>query len=363
MPAPDTVDFEREFEQLVRDLRALPTAAPDEIRTRVRSLGEPAPRRWVFPRIGVRRAMLVLVPACLLALVSAAVVHGLLSSSSRKNTDTFAAARATPGSQHAGAARGPTLGPLKSAPSYGAGLSPSAAPEIPAPNPTRHQDYQADLRVRVKDLDSLGRQTAQAMRVTRDLGGYVASVEQSTSVGQPGEADLSLRIPVAHVQDALIQLSALGTVLEQHVSIVDLENSVQQQRQRIRALQLQIVRIEGALQQSLPADVRLRLQFQLDDARRNLANATGANKATLREAALSTVSLSLTTQHVVAVTKHHRGLLGRATSGAVDFLAAAGAIALAALIVLSPLLVLALVAWYAVRSWRRREERRLLAGT
>jgi hypothetical protein len=41
MPATETADFEREFEGLVRDLRALPTAAPAELRERVRSLGGP----------------------------------------------------------------------------------------------------------------------------------------------------------------------------------------------------------------------------------------------------------------------------------------------------------------------------------
>ena len=40
MPATD-VDFEREFEELVRDLRALPTTAPTGVRERVRALGEP----------------------------------------------------------------------------------------------------------------------------------------------------------------------------------------------------------------------------------------------------------------------------------------------------------------------------------
>src|SRR6266404_3707677 len=40
MPATD-IDFEREFEELVRDLRALPTAAPQHAREQVRALGEP----------------------------------------------------------------------------------------------------------------------------------------------------------------------------------------------------------------------------------------------------------------------------------------------------------------------------------
>jgi hypothetical protein len=234
---------------------------------------------------------------------------------------------------------------------------------LPAPSPTRHQDYQADLRVRVKDYDALGRETAAAMRITTGLGGFVASVQQSSTKGTPGEADLVLRIPVANVEKAMVQLSALGTVVDQHVSIVDLEQTVRLQRDRMRALRVRIAKISAALQQSLPADVRLRLQFQLDDARRALARETGTQKATLREAALSRIALTLTTEQAITATTHHHGRFGSAVANAGHFLAAAGAIALLVLIVVSPLLLLALLWWYGARAWRRREERRLLAET
>lgn len=348
--------------ELAHELRSLPTAAPAALRERVRALGEPEPR-WTFPAFGWRRAGLVLVPACLGVVVSAAAIHGLLSSggSHRDSSGTFAKAQ-----QHGAAATG---GAVEGAPTRRRPLSPSVPVYgqtqlgVPAPSTTRHQDYQADLRVRVGDLESLGRKTAQAMQVTRGLGGYVASVSQSSARGEPGEADLVLRVPVAKVEDAMIQLSALGTVLEQHVSIVDLENTVRQQRQQVRALQLQILRLTAALRRPLPADVRLRLQFQLDDARRNLSAATGARKATLREAALSRISLALTTEHAAAAATHHRGRFGSAVSAAVGFLAGAGAIALAALIVLAPLALIVVLVLWGVRVVRRRTADRVLAAS
>jgi Domain of unknown function (DUF4349) len=355
--------------RLAHELRTLPTGAPTSLRERVRALGEPEPRR-ALPRIAWRRATLVLAPACVLALLAAALIRGVVSSGgsersasagSAAGVDAGARAKATPAHGRA-VIRGQQV--FSAAPRPEALGVPRTAPfGVPVPSTTRHQDYEADLRVRVDDLASLGRRTAQAMQVTRELGGYVASVSQSSAAGTPGEADLVLRIPVAHVDDALIRLSGLGTVLEQHVSIVDLENAVQQQRRRIRALRLQIVRLTAALRQSLPADVRLRLQFQLDDARRNLAAATGASKATLREAALSRIALSLTTERAIATGGHRHGRFGNAISDALDFLAAAGAIALAALIVLAPLaLVVVLVLW-GVRAARRRAADRLLAAS
>ena len=87
MPATD-VDFEREFEELVRDLRALPTAAPEQLREHVRLLGEPARARTlrdVLPALSLRRSLLVLAPVCVLGLVSAALIHGLVTSGGSQN--------------------------------------------------------------------------------------------------------------------------------------------------------------------------------------------------------------------------------------------------------------------------------------
>src|ERR671934_1629798 len=357
MPASETVDFEREFAELVRELRAVPSEAPRELRERVRARGEPAPRRTFRPRMS-RRMLLALAPACVVAIAAGAALYTTFASSSthraslgslRANPKASPGAVSRPRAQKHGVATAPAQVTAKG---YGA---------VVAPNPNRYQDYQASLRVRVKDFDALGKRTADAMKITQSLGGFVASVQQATTSGAPGEADLVLRVPVNKVQIALIRLSALGTVLDQSVSIQDLNAVVHAQRQRILQLKVEIAKITAALQQSLPADVRLRLQFQLDEAKRQLASVTGTNAKTLRAAALSRISLALTTEKTAAA-RHRRSFLGRSTHGAITFLAAAGAIAVAALIVLSPLLAIAAVVVLGLRTYRRREERRLLAA-
>ena len=331
-----------EYAELVRDLRALPAAAPESLRERVRALGEPMPRREL-PHIPWRRAVLVLAPACVVALLGAAVVHGVLNSGAPKPQALT----------HSGA-----VDSAKRAPQAGV-----AGGLLVSPNPDRHQDYEASMTLRVKDLDALTEQTNEAMRVVRTYGGYVASVQQSTSAGQPGEADLVLRIPVGHVEAAMVQLSELGTVLARQVSIVDLEQALRQQRARILQLKVFIARATEQLKSDLPADVRLRLQLQLQQARSDLARATRANKSTLDEAAFSHVSLALTTQKpVTPAHKSGTGRFGRAAGDAGSFLAAAGAVALFLLIVLSPLVVLVVACLLGVRAYRRREERRLLAA-
>jgi hypothetical protein len=218
--------------------------------------------------------------------------------------------------------------------------------------------------LRVKDLDALSDRANEAMRVARSYGGYVVSLEQSSTSGRPGQADLVLRVPVARVEDALMRLAGLGTVVDRHLSIRDLEQVVQQQRARILKLKLFIARATAQLKEDLPADVRLRLQLQLEQARSDLSRATNANKATLREASLSRVALTLTTQQAVGAGKKGGGAgrIERAARDAGSFLAAAGAVVLFLLIVLSPLLLLGAAAVWGARAYRRREERRLLSA-
>jgi hypothetical protein len=171
------------------------------------------------------------------------------------------------------------------------------------------------------------------------------------------------RIPVARVQDAYFRLAKLGTVTAQHLSIRDLDQVVRSQRRRIVQLKLSIARIGQTLEStSLPADVRLRLELQRDAAKQELARVTGSNKATLREASLSRISLTLTAQQVAPAKKGGMGRIERAARDAGSFLAGAGAVLLFLLIVLSPLIVLAAVGFWGARAHRRREERRLLSA-
>jgi len=359
MPATD-VDFEREFEELVRDLRALPTAAPAGVREHVRALGEPARPRTLHDlllTLSLRRSLLVLAPVCVLALVSAAVIHGVVNlGGDSKQT----ASAKQPLDLRAQAEHSRAVG-TSTTPVFGA-LDKPLAPSLPTPASGRYQDYEASLTVRVKDVDALHDRTAEATRLARTYGGYVASVDESTNGGN-GRSDLVLRIPVNRVEDAYFRLARLGTVTEQHLSIRDLDQVVQTQRRRIVQLKVQIARIGETLKSSsLPADVRLRLELQRNAAKQDLAQVTGSNKATLREASLSRISLTLTSQKSAPATKGGMSRIERAARDAGSFLAGAGAVVLFLLIVLSPLIVLALAWILGSRAYRRREERRLLSA-
>jgi hypothetical protein len=358
MPATD-VDFEREFEELVRDLRALPTATPTDVREHVRALGEPPRPRTLYDlllTLSSRRSLLVLAPVCVLALVSAAVIHGVVNSGGNSTQTALSAQK-----NAAEAQRGALDSHATATTPFGA-VTAVPGRSLPTPASGRYQDYEASLTVRVKNVDALHDRTAEATRLARTYGGYVASVDESTNSGN-GRSDLVLRIPVNRVEDAYFRLARLGTVTEQHLSIRDLDQVVQTQRRRIVQLKIQIARIGETLKSSsLPADVRLRLELQRDAAKQELAQVTGSNKATLREASLSRISLTLTSPKAAAATKDGMSRIERAARDAGSFLAGAGAVVLFLLIVLSPLIVLALAWIFGSRAYRRREERRLLSA-
>ena len=122
------------------------------------------------------------------------------------------------------------------------------------------------------------------------------------------------------------------------------------------------LRFDVGQSRSLPADVRLRLELQRDAAKQELARVTGSSKATLRQASLSRISLTLTSQQAAAQKKGGMSRIERAARDAGSFLAGAGAVLLFVLIVLSPLIVLALAWILGMRAYRRREERRLLSA-
>jgi len=215
----------------------------------------------------------------------------------------------------------------------------------------RLQQYAASLRVQVKDLGALSDATKRAMRVARLLGGYFASVEYSAPQNGRGGASIVVRVPVDRVQDAVAEYSALGTILAQHVSIVDVTKVVEEQAREIARLQADIARLEAG--GVTPAE---RPQLDADKAR--LDYLIKRKAATVRRAQLARVALELTTKPKQAAAP--AGRFNRTLSDARGVLLREAEILAYALIVTGPLLLIGAVGILAARSQRRRLERRLL---
>lgn len=363
--SPDGDEHERELARRLRTLRDEAPSAPDALRERVRSTAaaEATPPPRPRTRISPRRAVLVIAAACLVAALGAAVIKGVSTV-------------ADPGGGDAGGGGGAGAGGAVSQEAEGAGgggdtalssggnetVMKSPAPDMPSgslpPTPGRAQDYRVFLRLRVDDADDLSRKTKQALRLTRSYGGYVVAVRYG--VGREGDARLVLRIPIRRVQDAVVRFSNLGTILEQHVSIRDLQGYVDRSTRLIVRVSRRIAVLRSALANpGLSADERARFEDELVWLEQRLAALRRERSALVRRASFAKVSLALTTRDPAA-DRDESSRIERAVRDAGTVLSKEIAYGAYFLIVAAPFILVAALGVAAARVARRRADQRVL---
>jgi Domain of unknown function (DUF4349) len=395
MPSPDLIapdrveellggavpEGEREalVQGLVRELRLGGAPAPASLRARVTTLGDEAPRR----RAALPRRRLAFAVALVLVAV-AGVAAGL-------------AVRGAPGGGGDDAANSgaPAAGaPTTDVPASGGEAAPAPSPAMPTNpefsalkplsadaasgsartthgtnlsaggaegvDPRRATDVDLLVELRLRDADELAAAAGRAMAITRDLGGWVAGSDVD-SRGSEGEAALQLRVPVRRVEDAVVRLSALGTVTSQRMETVDLQSGIDARERRIEELE-RLIRI-GELRlesETLEPEERLRLQIRLERQRAARSDLLRANTRDRREAATSELTLLLHTREAPAAEERDEGGAAGTARDALRLLGDIGVVALFLAIVLGPVVLLAFLVWLALRSRSRRLETRLL---
>jgi hypothetical protein len=332
---PPESEREAQLAGLIRQLRGFDAEAPHAVRERVRALEEPQRRRsWGW------KPALVLVPV-VVALGLVAAVAVFRSGDGQRDAQS---------QSHGFTSE--VLAPLgKSSPVVG-------APTAVAGLDTRAQDWDVSMDLRVRDNDRLAAASQDAIRTTRELGGYVVSSSISTR-SNAGEARLTLRIPARRVQDAIARFGDLGTITAQNVDVQDRQGQLDALARRIDSLRVQLAEVNLKLAKpELSNPERLRLELQRQRLQGLLNRLTGNRRALNAEVAFADLALTLRTGHSEAAPSE--GRVEGAARDAVHVLAIAGAVAVFLLIVLAPLALLALAAWLALRARRRRTEERLL---
>jgi hypothetical protein len=337
--------------ELIHELRASRPSAPAELQARVRMIAAepPARARWASWRFPVRRGMLVAVPAAAALAFASAGVLGLARSDVAPQTYRQAALdKAT----------------AESAPLTGSGTV------VPAPgraqgstldqSTDRAQRVSATLTVEVSNPDAVSRAAQDALDLTRSLGGYVVS--SSVATGDEGSASLTVRVPVAKVQDAITGLSGLGRIVSQQVMIDDLQETLDQLEKREATVRGQIARIRARLEsETLDPQTEAVLRARLQTLRSELTELRTGISSTETEARMSTIQLTVVTPGAFgAVAPPSR--IDRTIDEALNVLAWEGVVALGLLIVLAPFALVAFAAWLGHRLYRRHEEERLLAA-
>jgi hypothetical protein len=338
-------------ESILDELRSARVAASPELRARVRELAAspPPPPRRERPR---RRISIALVPACLALAGAGALVAGLATSGRQ--------------GQSSGASAAGSAAAREAAPSPRLSLQDQAVPQpkaagsggsLPAA-PGRAQLYEAEVTLRVKDLSGA---TKSALRLTRSFGGYVRSVDYGSGSAR-GSASLVLRIPVGSVQEAIVRFSALGEILDQHVSIRDVQPQLDRRFRQLQALRDSIAKLQVQLASlALSAAERKALENHLVAARRRLVVLQREQSELRRRTSYATVSLDLRTADASAAPAHRPGRIGRALDRSGSILLEEAKAAVYVLVVGAPLGLLAALGLAASRLRRRRTEARLLS--
>ncbi|MGH3136196.1 MAG: hypothetical protein ACRDPV_06865, partial [Gaiellaceae bacterium] len=175
---------------LMHELRESRPVAPIQLRARIREISAPGTVRdrspWNRFHFPVRRAALIAIPATAALAFASAGVLGITRSD--VSSETYR--------QEALADKATT----EAAPSTGlsSGVAPAQDSAI-GPTTGRAQRVSATLTVEVADADAVSRAAQDALDLTRSLGGHVVSA--SVATGEEGSAALTVRVPVAKVQE------------------------------------------------------------------------------------------------------------------------------------------------------------------
>ena len=218
---PPESEREAHLEGLIRELRTDVPTAPRHLRERVRGLRAPEPRRtfgW--------KPVLVIAPL-VVALLGAALLGG-------RGSEDREEPAAVGGRESLEFQPGP----------------PAAADQAlrtsPLPATARAQEWDVALELALRDNGRLSEASAEAIRTTRELGGFVVSSNVATQ-GRSGNARLLVRVPQRRVQEAIALFSGLGTITGQQVSIQDRQGELDRLARRIDTLRVQVAQLNVRL--------------------------------------------------------------------------------------------------------------------
>src|SRR5215213_4130098 len=347
-------------ETLLHELRAARPETPAGLREHVRALSAEEPlHEPLLDRLrftwGWRRLVLLAPATVVVALVAAGVI-GLTRSDVR--SDGSAARESATELQTFDSA---TSQPESAAPPTSRALAPAAKDSAGgsgvAPAQGQLQRFEAELGLRVDDVDALSDATKRAQQIARSHDGSVAALQYDAPSAGVGTAQITLRIPTAQVESALAELSQLGTILGQRYGIDDLQQQADSLQTQIEQTQRRIAQILTQLESpTLSPENRVVLQSRLVAARQKLTGLREAMNATRVDAATSTVYVTLTTEEIQATPVGGGGRL----DGIKDVLAWEAVALLYAVVIAGPFVLVGFLVWLALRLRRRQAETRLL---
>ena len=234
----------------------------------------------------------------------------------------------------------------------------------PAPARGRLQQYDAALTLAGTGRRTSSRpRTQQAMRLTRSLGGFVASAHRSTCRRRQGASTLVLRVPIGRVQRRWPRSRATARCSRRRSRCRTCSSARIAQSSRIAALKRAITALGARSSGShLPDRARSARASPVDREQPAGARSRSALAPRVRRAELARVGLTLVDAGSARQALRRAASIARSTTRARCWRASCE-ILLYALVVAGPLLALGGIAIAVGRTHRRRSDRRLLERT
>lgn len=142
---------------------------------------------------------------------------------------------------------------------------------------------------------------AEAVRIAESVGGRVdGRSEYAPRGGDKGSATLTLRLPASDLTETLEKLKELGDVQEVSLSATDVTMESQDLDARISALSASVDRLLVLLSSATDTDTLITLETAISDRQAQLESLESQRRYLADQVSLSTVTLNLVTEQVVA---------------------------------------------------------------
>lgn len=152
------------------------------------------------------------------------------------------------------------------------------------------------MRVRVSDLDAAHRAATQA---AERLGGFVGN-ENATNASYGSSATLTLRVPAASYVALADTLARLGTVEERTTEVDDVTRAYADLDARTKTRRATEERFRELLARANTVEEVMAVERQLGEIRADIESAEAQLRAMRDQAALSTLTVTFTTERTLA---------------------------------------------------------------
>ncbi len=149
----------------------------------------------------------------------------------------------------------------------------------------------AELTLRVESLEKTER---SVQKLIAGYGGYVDNASSSDLDSDHPTLTVSMRVPAQSFDQAMLQIEGLGVRTGKSINSEDVTEQVVDMDARMRSMLVQEETYRTLLKQARQLDDVINLQQQLTNVRGQIESIAGQRKSLATQAALSTISLTLT---------------------------------------------------------------------